>query len=134
MPLSIDGAERAQFRPIQLYFDGECGLCVRAINGLRALDGENRLEFLDTAEPQNVERLRESSGKSPDIERSMWALSPDGGLHEGYDAFRVAFKSIRKLRWIEGAMKCPPLSLVGPAIYRYVASHRRSLGCKIETT
>jgi predicted DCC family thiol-disulfide oxidoreductase YuxK len=127
-------AEMAQLCMIELYFDGACGLCVRTINRLRALDRTSDLTFLDSTNQENIARLNGATNMQPDVQRSMWALTPSGELYEGYHAFRVAFSTLRQLRWLGSAMSTPPLAAVGPSVYRFIASRRRSLGCKIKST
>lgn len=111
-----------------MYFDGACGLCVRSIRFLKSFDRSGVLLPRDASDKSVISDLYRRTGRTPDINRSMWSLAA-GCLYEGYDAFRIAFEHIPSLRAFAYVMRVRPVRWAGRAIYRAVASNRRRLGC-----
>ncbi|MBV8726518.1 MAG: DUF393 domain-containing protein [Candidatus Eremiobacteraeota bacterium] len=117
---------------IQIYYDGRCAFCVKAINYVHKLDQAGALAFHDANDTQNMRRVYEATGLLPDFSRSMWALS-DRTLYKGYDAFMVSFKAVPRLRRLGVLMDVPPVKIVGRVAYRIIARNRSRLGCSIAT-
>lgn len=115
---------------VNLYYDGQCGFCLRSLLLLRHFDDTRRLLFLDGNEPSNVESLTQVTHSQPDLGRAMWAVQ-SGRAFEGYHAFRVAVLALPRLRWLGMIMTLPLAMLVGPPIYRIIAKNRHKLGCRI---
>jgi predicted DCC family thiol-disulfide oxidoreductase YuxK len=62
-----------------------------------------------------------------DHERSMWLRDRDGGVHEGFDAWRRLMAELPRWVWLARVASLPPLNLFGPALYRWIAVHRHRL-------
>jgi predicted DCC family thiol-disulfide oxidoreductase YuxK len=116
---------------VELFIDGDCRLCMRSVGFLRRFDDSGAILVHNAADPSVHEELRRRSGKDPDVNRAMWALSSER-LYEGYDAFRIAFLDIPKLRLVGRLMNLAPVRYAGRFVYRAVADNRKSLGCSAQ--
>jgi predicted DCC family thiol-disulfide oxidoreductase YuxK len=76
----------------EVFFDGECPLCVREINMLRSLDRHARLRFTDIAEPGFDPA---STGLTQaDLMASIRGRLPSGELVEGVEVFRQLYGAV----------------------------------------
>jgi predicted DCC family thiol-disulfide oxidoreductase YuxK len=115
----------------ELYYDGECRLCKRAVEWLSIQDAKSRrLAFFDATKPESLLRLKGLVGEIPNVSRAMWAVR-NRELYEGYDAFRVALVQLPQIRLLGSLMAFPLVRFPGMLIYRFVALNRHKLGCSI---
>jgi predicted DCC family thiol-disulfide oxidoreductase YuxK len=76
----------------EVYFDGECPLCVREIQLLRRLDRHDRILFTDIAAPGFDPR---STGHSMDeLMRTIRGRMADGTPVEGVEVFRQLYGAV----------------------------------------
>ena len=79
----------------EVFFDGECPLCVREIKMLRRLDRGARIRFTDIASPSF-----DATEVGLPIEALMARIhgrdlrEPDGGLIEGVEVFRRLYAAV----------------------------------------
>jgi len=79
-------------REIEVFFDGECPLCLREIAALRSLDRRERIQFTDIAAP----------GFDPasiglthaDLMEKIHGRLADGTLIEGVEVFRRLYGAV----------------------------------------
>lgn len=77
---------------VEVYFDGDCPLCVREINMLRRLDRRARIRFTDIASPGFDPS---SAGRSfAELMDRIHAKLPDGTLIEGVEVFRRLYAAV----------------------------------------
>lgn len=109
----------------ELFFDGECPLCVREVRGLRRLDrGQGRLALVDIADTAFDEA---AYGKSRDeLMARIHGRLPDGTWVEGVEVFRRAYRAVG-LGWIMAPTGWPGLRGVFDAGYRLFARNRLRL-------
>lgn len=82
---------RASF-DVEVFFDGECPLCVREINMLRRLDRAGRVRFTDIADPAFDPA---STGRSfEELMDRIHARLADGTLIEGVEVFRRLYTAV----------------------------------------
>jgi predicted DCC family thiol-disulfide oxidoreductase YuxK len=116
----------------ELYYDGECRFCKRAVEWLRMQDAQSRrLAFFDATKHESLLRLKGLVGEIPDVSRAMWAIR-NRELYEGYDAFRVALAQLPQTRLLGSVMAFPLVRFPGMLVYRLVASNRHKLGCSVK--
>lgn len=76
----------------EVFFDGECPLCVREINLLRRMDRRERLVFTDIAdpafEPWSIGRSRDQ------LMARIHGRGADGVLVEGVEVFRRLYAAV----------------------------------------
>jgi len=58
----------------------------------------------------------------------MWVRDGQGNLLEGFVAWRRIMSELPRWRWLARLASLPPLSLIGPALYRMIAANRRNFG------
>lgn len=76
----------------EVFYDGDCPLCVREIEMLRRLDRRSRLCFTDIADPAFDAT---SVGVSwPTLMAKIHGRMPDGTLVEGVEVFRQLYQAV----------------------------------------
>lgn len=104
-----------------LYFDGNCGMCTRAVYFILKL---NRTGDLRTATLQSdgaPERLGVPSSRI--LESSRW-LDDSGAVYDGAEAINAAVSAALGTRLPLRLYRIPGIRALEDAIYRYVAGHR----------
>jgi predicted DCC family thiol-disulfide oxidoreductase YuxK len=112
----------AERKTIEVYYDGECGLCVGSRNWAEHRDAADRLAFKDLNDPSERfpvprEQLREA----------MWVRLANGRLESGFRAWLEILRALPGWRLMASALRLPPFRWLGPPIYRLVARHRHLL-------
>lgn len=110
--------------PIAVFYDGHCGLCLRSIRVLRALDWLRRLRFVDFHE----EALRQQIAPDipyDDLDRALHIRYADGRTLTGFAAFRALCWSLPPL-WLLGPFfYLPGATFIGDRVYAGIAERRR---------
>jgi len=76
--------------PFEVFFDGECPLCVREINLIRWLDRDERVIFTDIASSDFS--AQEATGLSYDVLMArIHGRLADGTMIEGVEVFRQLY-------------------------------------------
>ncbi len=76
----------------EVFFDGECPLCLREINMLRSLDRHERIRFTDIADPDFDPA---STGLTQAaLMASIRGRMPSGELVEGVEVFRQLYGAV----------------------------------------
>lgn len=111
-----------------LIYDGLCRFCSRAVNIILRAAPTGAIELMDANDATGVAR-RFPDVRLSRLEEEMCAIR-DGLQYWGYDAFRVALARTGPGRLLAGVMRLAPIRAVGIPVYRFVAAHRRRLGCR----
>ena len=110
---------------VQVFFDGECPLCLREINLLRRWDrGKGKIRFTDIADPAFDAGEHDLDGR--DLMAEIHARLPSGEVITGVEVFRrlyaaVGFEGLARLT------RLPGLSQLLDAGYRLFARNRLRL-------
>jgi predicted DCC family thiol-disulfide oxidoreductase YuxK len=108
-------------RQVEVFFDGDCPLCVREINLLRRLDRRGAIGFTDIAaaefEPATVGVPWEQL-----MDRIHGRL-PDGRLIEGVEVFRRLYAAVG-FGWLVAVSRWPGIAQLCDAGYRVFARNR----------
>jgi predicted DCC family thiol-disulfide oxidoreductase YuxK len=108
-------------RRLDVWMDGNCGLCQESRKWCETRDRDGRVRFIDfRAASGNVLPLARE-----DHESSMWVRDRTGVLLGGFAAWRRIMAEIPGWRWVARLASLPPMTLVGPPLYRLIASSRR---------
>lgn len=112
-------------KPVVLY-DGECGLCTRAVARLRRLDSGGRLEFV----PLQAQKVKTSfpALKPDSLREEIHVVQPDGRVVAGAEAYRFFCNELPALRAFAPLWHLPGFPALAQAVYRWVACHRHRLG------
>ena len=113
-------------RQLQVWMDGDCVLCQTSQKWCELHDRDGRVRFIDfrRADEDELPLTRTNH------ETSMWVKDNDGTLHEGYAAWRRIMAELPGWRWLGRIASVPPLTLIGPPLYRLVATHRNRLSSR----
>lgn len=115
------------FRPdavVEVFYDGECPLCMREIRMLRRKDRQQRIQFTDIADPA-FDPAAYGTTMSALMERIHGRL-PDGRWIEGVEVFRRLYAAIG-FGWLVAVTRVPPLSWLLHLGYRAFAANRLRL-------
>ena len=110
--------------PFEVFYDGECPLCMREIRMLQRLDRRERIRFTNISDPRFDER---SVGLSWDaLMDRIHGRMPDGTLVEGVEVFRQLYSRVG-LRWLIPLTRIPGISHLLDAAYHGFAKNRLRL-------
>lgn len=106
-----------------MIYDGLCRLCQQSRRWVTRLDRQERIALLDARDWGQVQ------GRFPQLEReallgAIHVITPDGGVHTGYDGVRMLCRELPAVAWLAPLMGWPLVRHVGPLIYGWVARNR----------
>lgn len=104
-----------------LIYDGECGLCRRAVERVRVWDREQRLAYL----PFQDGAVRRFGIPLPALAAAMHLLLPDGRVFSGADALPELGRLLPGKRWWAWGFGVPGVRPLARRIYRRIAQRRR---------
>jgi predicted DCC family thiol-disulfide oxidoreductase YuxK len=107
-------------RPLEVWMDGDCGLCQRSMAWCQLRDPNGRVRFVDFR-VQGKDQLPLTLEAH---QQSMWVRDRDGTLYEGFAAWRRILAQIPGWKWLARLTSLPPFTLIGPSLYRLLATHR----------
>lgn len=108
-------------------YDGECGVCLAAIERLRNLDGDERLQFVPaqrvaTELPGLAARIAPGA-----LSSALHVVEPDGRWISGGEAVLRIAETVPRLRPIARLGRLPLVNPLVEPLYRLVARHRHRL-------
>ncbi|MGH7519530.1 MAG: DCC1-like thiol-disulfide oxidoreductase family protein, partial [Gemmatimonadales bacterium] len=116
--------------PWTVIYDGLCPLCIRSMVILDYLDFRQRLRAVDF-EGDWAAAAAVAPGLSPDRARTaLHLVAPDGRVYSGFAAFRALARLLPVLWPLLPIVYAPLSSVIGPRLYRLVASNRGRLVCR----
>jgi predicted DCC family thiol-disulfide oxidoreductase YuxK len=109
---------------VEVYYDGQCPLCLREMRMLRRLDKRGRIHFVDITDP----------GFDPAAVGIAWdalmsrihARLPDGTVVEGVEVFRRLYAAVGFTR-LAAVTRWPGLAQLLELGYRWFAKNRLRL-------
>jgi predicted DCC family thiol-disulfide oxidoreductase YuxK len=105
-----------------LIYDGECGLCQRAVQRLRAWDREQRLAYLPF---QDTDAVRRFGIGLPALAAAMHLVLPDGRVFSGADAVPELGRLLPGKGWWAWGFAVPGVRRLARRIYCGIAQRRR---------
>jgi len=103
-----------------LYYDGECGLCVRVKNSLARMDFFGRVAWVPS---QRLDTPPEGLSWA-DLRRDAYLKTAQGRLYDGFYAFRMLTLRLPPLMPLAPVLWLPGVAIAGRALYRWVADNR----------
>ena len=80
-------------KTLEIFFDGDCPLCLREIAYVRKLDRKKKIVFTDIASPSFD--AEQATGRDLDkLMASMHARLPGGQIVDGVEAFRQMYSRV----------------------------------------
>jgi predicted DCC family thiol-disulfide oxidoreductase YuxK len=111
-------AERTE--RVTLIYDGECGLCRRAVDRVRAWDRSGRFTYVAFQDPA-VERFGIAL---PALAAAMHLVLPDGRVFAGADAVPQILRRLPGKGWLAWMFVVPGVLPVARRAYRRIAERR----------
>ena len=108
---------------LEVWIDGDCGLCQRSRAWCELRDSDARIRFKDFRSAADPD-LPVTRG---DLEESMWVRDGSGQLLEGFAAWQIIMNELPGWRWLARLVAAPPMRWLGPPIYRMIAKNRTRL-------
>jgi predicted DCC family thiol-disulfide oxidoreductase YuxK len=105
-----------------LIYDGECGLCRRAVERLRSWDHEHRLHYVPFQDEEAVKRFGIGL---PALAAAMHLVLPDGRVFSGADAVPELGRQLPGKRWWAWGFAVPGVRPLARRVYRRIAQRRR---------
>ena len=105
-----------------LIYDGECGLCQRAVERLRRWDREHRLRYIPF---QDEEAVRRFGLALPALAAAMHLVLPGGRVFAGADAVPELGRLLPGKRWWAWGFALPGVRPLARRVYARIARGRR---------
>jgi predicted DCC family thiol-disulfide oxidoreductase YuxK len=105
-----------------LIYDGECGVCQRAVELLRRWDREHRLRYIPF---QDEDAVRGFGLALPALAAAMHLILPDGRVFAGADAVPELGRLLPGKRWWAWGFAVPGVRVVARRVYARIARGRR---------
>lgn len=117
-------ASQVPAHELEVFYDGDCPLCLREITMLKRLDRRKRILFTDIAAP---EFSPEAHGRSMDeLMAELHARLPGGEWLSGMEVFRRLYSAVG-FGWLVAPTRLPLISQVCDWGYRVFARNRLKL-------
>jgi predicted DCC family thiol-disulfide oxidoreductase YuxK len=107
-----------------LIYDGECGICQRAVAWLRHRDREHVLRFVPFQDAVAVARFGIAL---PALAAAMHLVLPDGRVYPGADAIPELLRLLPGKRWLAPLFRLPGALPLARRIYARIAIRRHCL-------
>jgi predicted DCC family thiol-disulfide oxidoreductase YuxK len=114
-----------------LIFDGACGLCRRTVGVLDCLDVLDRIQFRDALADWPQIHIRFPDLNQQDCLAAMYAVTANGAVHVGFDAYRALAWSMPALWLAAPLLYAPGVPAVGRRAYAALAGRRHRAGCPV---
>jgi len=125
-------------KDIEVFYDGECPLCMREIRMLRRFDKKKRILFSNIAD-KSFDPSSLGLDHTAMMEKIRGRL-PSGELIEGVEVFRRLYSAVG-FAWIVALTRVPGISHTLDVAYRWFAKNRLRLtgrcdaaGCLVPTS
>jgi predicted DCC family thiol-disulfide oxidoreductase YuxK len=109
-------------RSAVLIYDGECPVCVKAVEWVRSRSRPEAFEFLSCHSPDA--RRRFPVIEKADCLQAMHLVLPDGTVFVGEQAAPEIFRRLRRHRWAAVLFDLPGAGILSRLFYRWFARHR----------
>ncbi len=107
-----------------LIYDGECGVCQKAVMLLRRWDREHVLRFVPFQDRPAVARFGIAL---PALAAAMHLILPDGSVYAGADATPELLRLFPGTRWLAPVFRFPGVLPLARRIYAWIAIRRHCL-------
>ncbi len=107
-----------------LIYDGECGICRKAVDLLRRWDRERVLQYVPF---QDEATVREFGIALPALAAAMHLVFPDGRVFAGADAIPPLLRLLPRRGWLAPLFSLPGVMPAARRIYANIAARRHCL-------
>ena len=109
---------------LTLIYDGECGMCRKAVELLRRWDREHVLRFVPFQDQVAVARFGIAL---PALAAAMHLIVPGGRVYAGADAVPHLLRLFPGKRWLAPLFGIPGVLPLARRLYAWIASRRHCL-------
>ncbi|HLZ45786.1 MAG TPA: DUF393 domain-containing protein [Gemmatimonadales bacterium] len=117
-------ASRAEAAQPTLIYDGECGVCRKAVTLLLRWDREHVLRFVPFQDGPGVARFGIAL---PALAAAMHVILPSGAVYAGADAVPELLRLLPGKRWLAVPFRIPGVLPLARRIYAWIALRRHCL-------
>ena len=110
-----------------LVYDGQCGICQRAVAAIRTLDAAGTIETVASQEKGVGARF--NAIPTVAFDEAMHLISADGTTWSGALAVEELLRVLPRTRWFAPVFYVPLVRGIADRLYRWVARNRYRLGC-----
>jgi len=114
---------------VEVYYDGDCPLCLREIEMLRGLDRKHSIRFTSIAAP--LFDARALGLDAATLMKRIHGRLPNGELIEGVEVFRRLYGAVG-FRRLVGFSRAPGVAQLLNVAYEVFAKHRLRLTGRCE--
>lgn len=108
---------------LPVLFDGGCPLCRRTVRIVRALDWNDRLQFVDATNAEARAFFAPTLSEAQ-VMVEMYVVDERGGLHGGFEGW-LQIARVVPLLWVFGLVgRLPGIRALGHQIYKVIAANR----------
>ena len=109
----------------EVFYDGDCPLCLREINMLSRLDRRSRLKFTDIAAP-SFDAVATTGRSWQELMDEIHGRLPDGTMVTGVEVFRQLYGAVG-LGFVLAPTRWPLIGRLADAAYTQFARNRLKL-------
>jgi predicted DCC family thiol-disulfide oxidoreductase YuxK len=106
-----------------VIYDGECGICRRAVGWLQRWDRERNLRYIAFQDG----RVAAFGIALPALAAALHLVLPDGRVYAGADAAAPLLRMLPGKRWVAGLFRVPGVPALARRIYAWIAARRHCL-------
>jgi predicted DCC family thiol-disulfide oxidoreductase YuxK len=121
MPLEKESIDHTLTRMFEVFYDGDCPLCMREINMLMRMDQQKRIQFTNIADPSFDPVPLGVTWET--LMKKIHGRMPDGELVEGVEVFRQLYDAVGFNRLV-AASRLPGVSGALNLGYQLFAKNR----------
>jgi len=108
---------------LPVLFDGGCPMCRRSVRIVRALDWNDRLQFVDATNAE-ARAFFAPSLTEAQVMVEMYVVDERQRLHGGFEGW-LQIARVVPLMWVFGLLgRLPGIRQLGHAVYRVIAANR----------
>lgn len=110
-----------------LIYDGECGICRRSMEWVRARDARGRIRIIAFQDPSVAAEF--PAIPRADMENALQLVEDTGERWQGSEAVAHLLGLLPGCRLVGAVLRAPIVRPISRRIYRLVARNRSRLGC-----
>lgn len=115
--MSITSNERAK-----VFFDGKCGICVKARSFIQKLDAQRFIEFNNLWESQETDKIN-----TEDLVREIHLITEQGKIYKGYFAIKYILLILPVFAPFRIILNLQLTDNMGSFFYRIISKNRSRL-------
>ena len=112
-----------------LIYDANCPICCAARDWVQRNAVAGEFEYVPCQSDDRARRFPAISERQ--CIEAMQLVYPDGQTFSGDAALPELFLGLKRWRWMARVLRVPPVSLLSPVVYRWIAKNRLAISTLI---